>query len=80
MGEEAMIEAYMVGGFATVAAWDVARRYLRARENEVARRAQSASDAALGLDKRVRDLEAGQRELVARVSGQPTISRFQRKG
>jgi hypothetical protein len=74
-----IIEAYMIGGFATVAAWDVARRYLRAREHEVARRGQAASDAALALDKRIRDLESGQRELVARVSGQPSISRFQRK-
>jgi hypothetical protein len=79
MGEEAMIETYVIGAVATLAAWDVARRFARIRERETDRRAQGASDAALNLDKRVRDLESGQRELIARTSGQPALSRFQRK-
>jgi hypothetical protein len=79
MGEKAMIEICVLGAFATAALWDVARRHAGARERANLLISQAASDAALNLDKRIRDLEAGQREIVARIGGQPVMSRFQRK-
>jgi hypothetical protein len=61
------------------ALWDGARRHYAIKREEIAAKSGEASEAALNLDRRIKDVENGQRELLARMSGAAPMSRFQKR-
>lgn len=61
-----------------VASWDAVRRHYNVRRTEVDAKAGLVAEYAAKLERRVSELEKGQKELAMRLDAPHKISKFQR--